>query len=410
MTSGSRIIIVNDSSTARGGATGLALLAARLLAERGREVVLLCGDSGDDPALADLGVTVLAIGGERLLTASRPQALVGGLWNRRAAAFITDWIARNGRPDDVWHLHSWAQIWSPSIFRALRPVIDRLVVHGHDYFPACPGGGFWNYPASSACELVPMSRSCVVTNCDKRSRSHKVWRVARHRLLGEVFTGPRMPLVLLIHPGMATAFERSGLDPARLRVLRNPAQPFLAAPASPQDNKQLLFVGRLAPEKGALELAVAAARIGAPVTFVGEGPMEARIRAAFPDAALVGWQDRQGLARYAAEARALVMPTLYPEPFGMVAVEALASGLPVAASATALLAPEIARAGAGWQFDAFAPGALSETLAAIVDVSSTELAAKSRLALAVAPGLASTPTTWIDGLEEVYASLVAEGA
>lgn len=396
---------MNDSSTARGGATGLALLAARLLAERGREVVFLCGDSGDDPALAELGVPVVALGGQRLLSSGRPEAMVRGLWNQRGATFVARWMAENGRPDDVWHLHSWAQIWSPSIFRALRPVWDRLVVHGHDYFIACPGGGFWNYPDASTCELIPLSRRCVTSNCDKRNRVHKVWRLGRQRLLGDAFTGPHMPLVLLIHPGMATAFERSGLDPSRLKVLRNPAQPFLPEAASPQDHKQILYVGRFAAEKGALELAMAAARIGAPVTFVGEGPMEAQIRAACPGAVFAGWQDRDGIARYAAEARAVVMPTLYPEPFGMVAVEALASGLPVAASATALLAPEIVAAGAGWQFDAFTPGALSETLAEILDSPSPKLASMSRSALAVAPSLATTPRMWVEGLEEAYASL-----
>lgn len=405
-----RIIIVNDSSSARGGATGLALLAARLLAERGREVIFLCGDSGDDPALAELGVPVVPLGGRRLLSAGRPEAMVRGLWNQRGAAFLASWIGRNGRPDDVWHVHSWAQIWSPSIFRALRPVWERVVVHGHDYFIACPGGGFWNYPEASSCELIPLSRRCVTSNCDKRNRVHKVWRLGRQRLVGDAFSGPGMPLVLLIHPGMATAFERSGLDPRRLRVLRNPAQPFLPAPASPQDQKQILYVGRFAPEKGALELAVAAARIGAPITFVGEGPMEAKIRAVCPGAVFAGWQDREGIARYAAEARAVVMPTLYPEPFGMVAVEALASGLPVAASASALLAPEIVQADAGWQFDAFSPRSLSETLAEIMECPSAEVASMSRAALAISSSLATTTASWADGLEEAYASLVEAAA
>ncbi|WBH17105.1 glycosyltransferase [Sphingomonas radiodurans] len=53
------------------------------------------------------------------------------------------------------------------------------------------------------------------------------------------------------------------------------------------------------------------------------------------------------IADYARRARLLVMPSRYPEPFGLVAVEALWSGLPVIATETAFLADDIVAAGAG---------------------------------------------------------------
>src|SRR5690606_13538760 len=53
------------------------------------------------------------------------------------------------------------------------------------------------------------------------------------------------------------------------------------------------------------------------------------------------------IAELSQQSRMLVMPSRWAEPYGMVAGEALWSGLPVIASKKAYLADEIAAAGAG---------------------------------------------------------------
>jgi glycosyltransferase involved in cell wall biosynthesis len=47
-----------------------------------------------------------------------------------------------------------------------------------------------------------------------------------------------------------------------------------------------------------------------------------------------GWLDGGDLAAELADASVVVMPSLWPEPFGLVGIEALAAGRPVVASAT----------------------------------------------------------------------------
>jgi len=403
-----RIIILNDRSLARGGATGLAILAAQLLIKRGREVMFIAGDMGDSPALADAGVTCVALGQTALSTAQGSVRQLAqmrrGLWNRAGARFLTDWIAHNGRADDIWHLHNWAQIWSPSVFAALEPVKHRLLIHAHDYFNACPNGAFWNFPAQQVCKLVPLSMACLQSNCDKRSYAQKLWRAARQSRMGAIFRQPDAPRLLIIHPGMRDAFLRSGFQEGRIEVLRNPVQPFLAKPIDASRNQGLLFVGRLEREKGALLLARAAARANVQVTFVGDGADAAAIRDTCPQAVLTGWQDRTGIARYATRARALVMPSVISEPFGLVAVEALGSGLPVVTSHTALLAPEITAAGAGWAVDVRDPEGFARLLATLSD-DRTDIAAMSLNAARIVPELGLTPQAWCDGLEAVYAAL-----
>ncbi len=47
-----------------------------------------------------------------------------------------------------------------------------------------------------------------------------------------------------------------------------------------------------------------------------------------------GWQGESGRARLFAEADALVVPSIWPEPFGLVGLEAAAAGVPAVAFAT----------------------------------------------------------------------------
>lgn len=410
MTKLGRIIILNDSSRVRGGAAALAVLAARLLRARGHEVVFITGDDGNNDTLREWDVKVVAFAGQSLATGPKIQAFKDGLWNGRAAAFVADWIATEGRPDDVWHLHSWAQIWSPAVFAGLRAVRRRLVAHAHDYSNACPNAAFWQYPQAEPCHLRPLSMACIGTNCDKRSYPQKLWRVGRQSMLGRTFTGPDAPMLLLIHPGMVPQMAHAGLHPDRMQILRNPVTPYLPARAAPERGTGVIYVGRFDEEKGALYLAKAAARADVPVTFVGTGPLADHITRVCPKATLVGWQDHDGIARHAAGVRALVMPSILREPFGLVAVEALGSGIPVAVSHSALLAPEILAAGAGWSVDVRDDQAFDRTLRQICDAPADEIAGMSRNAYAAASGLGLTPDAWCDGLEAAYVACLDRAA
>jgi alpha-1,6-mannosyltransferase len=105
----------------------------------------------------------------------------------------------------------------------------------------------------------------------------------------------------------------------------------------------VLYVGRLAREKGVVELVRAAARSREPwpLRLVGSGPAEGRVREL---AARLGIarrvqlapyvRDREALARAYAGARAVVMPGAH-ETFGLVAFEAAASGALTVACTTA---------------------------------------------------------------------------
>jgi glycosyltransferase involved in cell wall biosynthesis len=102
----------------------------------------------------------------------------------------------------------------------------------------------------------------------------------------------------------------------------------------------LLFVGKLEENKGARLLvpAVAAARTSLPLVVLGEGSLAHALKfeatASGVPLVMRGWAERDDVLRALARATALVFPSLWPEPFSRVLLEALALGTPLAAMDT----------------------------------------------------------------------------
>ena len=116
---------------------------------------------------------------------------------------------------------------------------------------------------------------------------------------------------------------------------RDPA--WRAAIGLAPDDVLILHVGRLAAEKNLGVLADAWGLVHdafggrAHFMFAGEGPEEARLRLRMPWARQLGFLGRAALAQLYANADLCVLPST-SETCGLVALEALASGLPVVAA------------------------------------------------------------------------------
>lgn len=151
-----RVVIIDDYSAARGGATTLSLLSARLFRDLGIPVTYICGDDGANAELRARDVTILALGGRDLLSAKRMMAAFTGIHNLHAARMIAAWIRTNDTPNTAYHVHGWSKILSPAIFSSLVPVASRCVIHAHDFFAACPNGAYFDYQAQRICPHPPL--------------------------------------------------------------------------------------------------------------------------------------------------------------------------------------------------------------------------------------------------------------
>ncbi|MDR3527566.1 MAG: glycosyltransferase family 4 protein [Rhizomicrobium sp.] len=400
-----RVVVINDFSIARGGATALALLSAFGLAQRGVPVTYLCGDAASNADFPSHGIEAIGLGHKALLE-SESSAAVRGLYNLDAARLLAQWIEQHDTSSTMYHLHNWAHILSPAIFGPLKSVKGRVVLSTHDFFLTCPNGAYMNYPRGTPCALRPLSSSCLLANCDKRNYAHKSWRVLRQAFRESIYhLREQQPKILVLHGGMRSYLERGGVPANCIDVLLNPITPFTEQRIQVEGNREFLFVGRLDYEKGA-DLAAAAAReANVPLQIVGDGPLRATLEAQYPEMTFHGFLSKASIRELAVAARALVMPTRYPEPFGLSAVEALWSGLPVVLPKSSFLAPEVDALGAGILFDAGDQPGLARAMRHIAD-DVDHARGMSEIAFTQTRALANTPESWIVKLHEQYCRMI----
>jgi glycosyltransferase involved in cell wall biosynthesis len=137
--------------------------------------------------------------------------------------------------------------------------------------------------------------------------------------------------VLVPTPTVRDVLLRRGL--ANLRVWSRGVDPRKFQPAQSQAFAHLprpvfLSVGRVAREKN-LDAFLSLDLPGSKVV-VGAGPDEARLKKRFPDAVFLGMQQDDALPSLYAAADVFVFPSL-TDTFGLVMLEAMACGTPVAA-------------------------------------------------------------------------------
>ncbi len=113
-----------------------------------------------------------------------------------------------------------------------------------------------------------------------------------------------------------------------------------ALPAGSGRGGYLAFLGRMTPDKGVAEAIAVARRAGMPLRIAAKcrepAEREYFARTVEPllgdDVTWLGEVDQAGKIALLADAAALVFPIRWPEPFGMVMIEAMAVGTPVLAT------------------------------------------------------------------------------
>ncbi len=325
------VIVVSDSAQFDGGLGKVAVTSAIALASRGLNVIFFCPIAGVDPALYAAGVQAVCL--EQDAPSEDPNRLRGmrrGIWNGQVAKALKSLCEIQDPTTAIVHCHGFSKALSPAIGPVLTSGRLASVYTMHEFFLACPNGSFFDFPRAKICTRRPMNLSCLSTQCDSRHAVHKVWRTARQLAL----KGPgRMPRALedVIYISQT---QRDVMAPhlnpkTRLHHVANPVDLGNGPRVRADENDLFVFVGRLEPDKGALDFANAAKSAGVRAAFVGAGRQEAAIRGILPDATITGWVGPTEVAHWLSKARALVFPSLWQETFGLVAYEALARGVPV---------------------------------------------------------------------------------
>ncbi len=204
-------------------------------------------------------------------------------------------------------------------------------------------------------------------------RNYRVTITASEHMRSEYLRQGFPPETVRTIPLPVTTPERSGSPQERALPEVNPA----LGQTSPW---RLLFVGRMESLKGAsllLEvLPRVASLLGVPIrlTLAGDGrerakleakAIELRSHASRLEISFTGWLEHENLVAAYRDSDLLVMPSLWPEPFGLVGIEAGMFSLPVAAFAVGGI-PEWLKEGVNGHLapgDAPAPEGLATAIA-----------------------------------------------
>jgi glycosyltransferase involved in cell wall biosynthesis len=273
-------------------------------------------------------------------------ALARSLHNAPVAAEVRRVVADFG--PDVVHVHNTWFALSSSAIEAAADAGVPVVMTVHNYRLGCLGADLFRDGAVCTACVGRSPWRGVVHACYRGSRLQSAVQAA------EVVVTRRRNVLdrcvrRFVAPSqfMADRLVELGLPRDRLHVKAHFVADPGPRPSPPSSSSRVLSVGRLAPGKGLDTLVDAWNRLdgsdGRTLTIVGDGPLAPSLGHA-AGIERPGWLPRHEVTERLLTARALVMPSEWYEPFGMVLVEAMSAGLPIvvttAAGARAIVGPD----------------------------------------------------------------------
>lgn len=272
---------------------------------------------------------------------------------------------------DVWLIHNVFPVISPvayeMAFAAKLPVVQYL----HNYRISCVNGFFINHGEPCTRCIGGNFLPAFQTACWHESH-------LKSGLMGTVLSRVRRMGVLekithwiAISQAQKDLHVQIGIPAERITVIPH----FYEVPEIPLSEARrsnVVYIGRLSPEKGIDVLLrawkLAGSEVGnARLDIVGDGPERIRLEEIVQSEGLsnvhfTGFLNSEAQIRIWAEALVTVVPSIWLEPFGMVALEAWSRGSAVIGSATGGLNEIIDDHVNGWKFPMGDEFALAESL------------------------------------------------
>ena len=221
------------------------------------------------------------------------------------------------RPDVV-HVHN---VVNPAVLAWAAEVDAVVTIQDHRFF--CPGRGKWTADGRVCSEA--MGRETCAGCFDDTGYFEAVLALTAERL-----DAVRRLRLTVLSSYMKGELVQAGIPATRISVVP-PVVYGLDRGAEADGPPCVLFAGRAVEAKGIPEAIDAWRRSRARLPFVvaGTGPLRREIEAEGVE--VLGWLDRRRLSAAYRRAAVLVMPSRWQEPFGIVGLEALTLGTPVAA-------------------------------------------------------------------------------
>jgi glycosyltransferase involved in cell wall biosynthesis len=317
-----RVILVTPSLGRNGGVATHVLTSAEALAESGFQAIVIAGrrEGEWEPPRAEVACRLA------------PE-LCGDVLTDEDARGIAALV--NGLRPDIVHLHDVAD---RSLVELLR-MSSRVVASAHGY-PGCAPNTYYFSPGHEC------SRGHGPL-CLLHMGAHGCLHSANLTAIPRLYARSRRRLYALRAADRVIAYS----DAVRRNLIANgfddipvvPLFPTLGAPRArpePGDAQTVVFAGRLVPAKGLDVLIRALPKTRAKLIVCGDGWARAQYESlarrlhVADRTRFLGWVGGDRLASLFSRANVLAVPSVWPEPFGLVGVEAMTCGLATVGSAT----------------------------------------------------------------------------
>jgi len=315
------ILMVNEKGWFFGGVEQLVNDVSTGLAERGHRVTLLSTEArpqGRDELSAPFAAA----------SCLDPEVSID-TWKRRVKSMIEE------HEIDVAYIHRLSS--APAIDAILDHCPVVRYVHDHDLY--CPRRHKY-FPLSTRICNRPMGASCAVYGCLLTPNGPwpgVPWLINLPAKRRELQFNQRLPKLCVGSQWMCDMMVTNGFTEEQVEVLPPIPKGLEQEPSSVETDPVILFVGQVIRGKGIDLLLRALTEVRQPyrALIVGTGNhMETCVELARKlklggQVSFLGWVPHDRISDYFQRARLVAVPSRWPEPFGMVGLEAMWASRPV---------------------------------------------------------------------------------
>lgn len=340
------VIIVNDFDYIQGGASKVAIDTANILANSNKNLnVYFFSASHSENSNLDEKINKLCTNqGEALKDKNKIRGFVNGIYNIKAKNELKKVLKTLNKDETIIHIHGWTKALSSSVFEISLKKKFNTVLTMHDYFTVCPNGGLFNYKTSEICDFEPLSWKCINCDCDSRNYFFKMYRLIRQLVQNKNLKHLKYGIAI------SELVKNKNKKIKNIRIIENPIEEIFQR-INVEENKKYIYIGRVCKEKGTELFCKAISDLNLNGVVVGDGGELEYLKTKYENIEFTGWIENIEVKKYLNKAKCLIFPSVWPEPAGLTALEAISRGIPIIVSSNTATESYVKKYDAGLIFE-----------------------------------------------------------
>ena len=322
------IIIVNDFDYIQGGASKVAIDTANILKSRYNIYFFSAVNKKEEKVDGIKYITTNQT--EALKDKNKIRGIINGIYNFKSKKEFKKLLKTLNNNETIIHVHGWTKALSCSVLDVAFKMKFKVVITLHDYFTACPNGGYFNYRTNEICKLNPLSYKCIKCNCDSRNYLFKLYRIIRQLVQNKIVKlNEKLEYAIGISDLNIEVLSKTLNKKIQIKKINNPIE--YDAEETKVDwrkNEYYLYVGRVSKEKGVEVFCKVLTELNKKGIVVGDGSEKGDLQKKYPNIQFTGWKSKEEVKNYMKNAHCLIFPSLWYEGAPLTPLESMSMGVP----------------------------------------------------------------------------------